>query len=613
MSIIVTKRPYSYCFSGNPVHYELFSALAQGDSTVSFEVKVRFKKVNDVTYRDIVTLPYAPRNGYATIDLKEILDGLLNFDLPEFNVDETTIFESDRQTGNFYLQFREITATNSDASWDDSESEYFRFVIKGGLNDFKYQGNNFWLNYFDPQKPFLTWQQSGRLADYFERMYLAFLNLTDSANLRVKVQVFYTDGATAQVNKNMPAIKGLIYYIPSGASQWDLVNLNPVKTIYYWTVHVYDNTDPAAPVLVSQVFKYEQDNRNDYIAIALHYRNSLGCLDSLRIRGSVDKKLEYVYQELEQTIEPDYFNGKSFSPKKIIINNQEQLIYSGDIGHVKREEQDRLRDAQMIRETWWEKKQKWYPVNIITKNFTLVKGDDQRFHMPIDFTLGYQGGEYYTPESVDLGSGIFTDNVCLAFLSPVAPIVDPSGARAHITVEPHENDPQNASVKYRYRVIKDIDSSIVIDWTEQNYTANLEFDLDKDLIYTMEIEAICTNTIYGAKTTVKIDTTAASGGGLDFDSSIVNWTSIGSQFRVKVAGVQKASGFVGSNNAVEFSLNSFGDVVVTLELDNVVPSNAIISSNGVVKNGTIVPNGTGGCVITFQSLQIIVSSSILVE
>jgi hypothetical protein len=187
MAIIVTKRPFERCFSGNPIHYELFSALAAGDADVFFEVKVRFKKISSTIYQDVVVLPYAPVNGYATVDLKEILDSKLEFELPQFDVDETKTWPAEKQTGHFYLQFREITPTSVAPTWDDSESDYRRFVLKGGLNDFKYQGNNFWVNYFNVEKPFLSWQMRGRPASRDERMYLCYLNTSDSAILTVSV------------------------------------------------------------------------------------------------------------------------------------------------------------------------------------------------------------------------------------------------------------------------------------------------------------------------------------------------------------------------------------------------------------------------------------------
>jgi hypothetical protein len=588
MSITITKRPFEKVFSGNPVHYELYSELAAGDATVSFEVKVRFKKIGaGEVYGDVVSLPYAPKDGFATVDLKEILDSVLQFDLPQFDVDETKVWKSSNQTGKFYLQFREITTVNPDPSWDDTELDYERFVIKGGLNDFKYQGNNFWLNYYDINLPFLTWQYKGRLAAADERMYLAWLCNTDRAGISIVVKIYYTDETVGTKTVGISGVTtstiGNIFYLPAGCNQLGLNDVTPTKTIYYWTLQAVDVNDNSE---WSELFKYELDNRNDYIGITLNYRNSLGGLDSARVRGSVEKKLGYTFSELEKTIQPDYFDGHYFSPQKIISGNVEQIVYSGNFGLMKKEEQDRLRDAQMIRETWTEKNKKWIPLNITTKDFSLVKNDDQRWSMPIEFTLGYGGSEYYTPDNVDLGTGVFTNNVCMAFLSPLQVIKD---SVDHWSIIAGENDPQNASEQFRYRVIRLSDNAVFIDWTPTSYMLSPQIVIPDDTgLYKIEVQAICTNNVYGKKTSLEIDTTVGGTGGGGGggtvgggnNSIINNLTGFGGTFSVNVNDVEIVpASSIGAFNTFVFDVADDADATVDLFI-NFSPAFVRLISNG---------------------------------
>jgi hypothetical protein len=626
MAIEITKRPYEKVFSGNPVHYELHSTLAASDPDVSFEVKVRFKKIGPLyTYEDVVSLPYAPVNGYATVDLKEILDSILEFDLPQFAVDETTVWNTDKQTGKFYLQFREITPVNPDPNWDDSESAFESFVIKGGLSDFKYQGNNFWINFYDAVKPFLTWQPSGtrllkngktepvRLVAADERMYLAWLCSTGQAGSSIKARVFYTDGTTANkvvgIGVSTPLI-GTIYYLPCGCDQLGLNDVTPSKTIWYWTIQVVDVNDNTE---FSEIFKYELDNRHDEIAITLSYRNSLGGLDSQRVRGSVEKKLGYTYSELEKTIEPDYFSGHYFTPQKIISGNIEQLVYSGNLGTLRKEEQDRLRDAQMIRETWTVRSGKWVPLNIITKDFTLVKNDDKRWSMPIEFTLGYAGSEYYTPDNIDLGEGVFVTNVCRAFISPLAVSRDAVTGDDAWVMTAGENDPQNASDEYRFRVIKNSDGSVARDWEVVGWGLPIPFTLTNDTgFYTVEAQAICTNGVFGKKSSVVIDTTigapgGGSGGGTGTgttNSYIDNQTSFSGEWDVDVDfAAQSDNGSVGAGNTAPFNItvDPGTDIHIRIQLPDFTPSSVIIESGGVNYYPT-----TGGIITwTFDHVNIV--------
>lgn len=626
MAILITKRPYERVFSGNPVHYQLYSALAAADATVSFEVRVRFKKIGPLyVYENIVSLPYAPVDGYATIDLKEILDSILEFDLPKFDVDETLPWRTELQTGKFYLQFREITTLNPDPDWDNSEQDYERFVIKGGLNDFKYQGNNFWMNFYDVVKPFLTWQPSGtrllsdgntepiRLAGAEERMYLTWLINTDRAGTSLRARIYYTDGTTANKTVGVPVTTtkiGTVYYLPVGCNQLDLQNVTPAKTIWYWTLQIIDVNDNSE---YSEIFKYELDNRNDYIGITMNYRNSLGGLDSARVRGSVEKKLGYNFSELEKTIQPDYFDGHYFQPQKIVSGNIEQVVYSGNLGLFRKEEQDRLRDAQMIRETWTERNKKWVPLNVITKDFTLVKNDDQRWSMPIEFTLGYGGSEYYTPDNIDLGEGLFTGNVCLAYVSPMSVVRDPITADDAWVINAGENDPQNASLQLRFRVIKDSDGSIAVDWTDADWGLPLPFNVPNDTgTYTVEAQARCTNDIFGKKTTAGIDTTtgAPGGGGSggtgggSTNSYVDNTTSFSGGWEVDInLATQTDAGFVGAGNTQPFviTVDPATDISIRVRLEDFTPSNVQIESGGVIYN----PTTSGVITWTFDHVTIV--------
>lgn len=270
MAIEVKKRPFYYNFSGNPVFYQLYSALAAADATVYFQYRVKYKTVGGV-YAATKEFDYTPVNGIANIDIKDILDSVLEYQLPKFSGTEIDIWEAEKQTALFYLEFREITTVSTDPSWDVSEGYFQCFVVKGGINYFKYRGNNFWLNYFgsltaDPV-PFLTWQQSGRLAAINERMYLAFLNDTSVAPDKIEAWVkgYFTDGTSAVMfRKVMDAVKGKIYYIPAGAGQWDLVAQVPLKTIHRWSIQVMDITlSEITPVQLSKEFVYEADNCNN--------------------------------------------------------------------------------------------------------------------------------------------------------------------------------------------------------------------------------------------------------------------------------------------------------------------------------------------------------------
>lgn len=618
--IEVKRRPYPYSFSGNPVHYRLFSELAAADDTIFFEVKVLYKLIADIDYTELVTYPYTPKDGFANIDIKDIINSILTFETPAFGADEKTPTEAPKQTGNFYIQFREITLANPDPSWNDSEKDYACIGIKGGISYFKWRGNNFWVNYFDVEKPFLTWQIRGRLASLTERMYLLWLNRTDlaAADIRIQGKLTYTDGSFVIVAPFAPFVnaKGNCYYIPAGCDQLFSAVVDAGKKIYFWEVAVYDYSDGDHPAAVTELFRYYADNRNDYNDITLHYRGSLGSLDSSRIRGLVEEDLNFDFTEQDATYEPDYFSGDAIAPRRVVANGMERKIYKVDIGYLQKEEQDRLRDTNLNRNLLWEKNKKWWPYINLTPSQKQKDSNDQLWSFPLQFASAIDGDPYYTPDNVDLGDGLFTENVCLAYLFPVTiGIDDGSPGNKTVIINATEVDPQIASDQFRYRVLKQSDNSVQVNWTTKNIAdLPLSFELPEDVTYVLEYQSICTNNIFGKKSTAQFTTTPAAG--VD-DSSLVNWLTSGSAFSIKVNDVVKDSGVIGAGPVgVGLELDSDASLaaIVKIVLTSIIPSSATIGSNGVTKGTTsIALDGLGGCTVTFEAIDIVLGVAMLIE
>lgn len=585
MAIEIKRRPYEWSWSGNPVQYRLYSDQAAVDDSIFFEVKIMFKKIADGAYTEIVTLPYSPAAGTADVDIKDVLDSLLEHELPLLQVDETAATEATTQTGNFYIQFRQITEANPDPSWEDSEKDFYRSVIKGGIDYFKWRGNNFWLNYFTaPEIPFLTWQKSGRLAAIDERMYLAWLYKIGyvAGGLKVFAVAYFTDGTTTSVSATFGGTSGNVFYIPAGASQWGLDLIYPDKKIYYWTINVVDITDPENAVPVSQIFKYYADNRNDYNDVGLNYRNSLGGLDSNKVRGVIDDTLNYEFTEQDHTYEPNYFEGNNITAKRIISNSKERKIWKGDIGYLAKEDQDRFRDSHLKRELWWERSKKWWPVILLTGNQKQKSSEDHLWSFPIEFTLASDGDNYYTPDAVDLGDGVFTSNVCLALVLGITYVNDLSGPDAIVTIYISFSDPDLVATQYYYQV--DNDTPVLMNLAD----LPLVITLAKDDTYSFKAWVMCPNDVPGRKSSVMIDTNdgvgggggGGGGGGTPDNSFISNYTSNETDYDFKINSISQHTGHLGSFGVENFGQADQSDVQVKLILDSLTPSIAELVSNG---------------------------------
>lgn len=614
MAITITKRPYTYNLSGNPVMYELYSQLASENANIYFEVRIKFTPANNISFAEVVTLPVYPVAGTAKLDIKEILDSKLEYDLPDFNVNEKTATLAPGQTGLFYIEFREIVTDGSNPAWDDSESDYRRFVMKAGLDYFKYRGDNFWENYFNDNNPFLTWQQSGRLASRTERMYLAFLNKTElpsftegeetvGPGLWTGMKVYYADGTNSIIEyvEVTDYSKDLVNFIPCGAAQWALDTIDPSKRILYWEVGMYYTSDFAnTKTALNTPFKFYADNRNDYNAITLNYRNSLSGLDSVRIRGLIDYNLEYSFEQQDRTFLPDYFSGKSITPNRVIANSREKLIYKGDIGHLGKEEQDRMRDSNLVRDVWWEIGEKWWPVNIITASQRMRNTDDHRWVFPIEFTLAADADRFYTPKAVELGDRTFATNVCTAVISNIGITVEASGSVRDVTVD-FDVDPLTIET-YTYKI-----PGVHTDPITANI-ADLPLviaDLPENADYIIELRPICAGGILGKKFTAAFNTTGTGGEGIgggsggSGESSIENGSGGGQVVIVEVDTVEVFANYLSAGASGAFTVADGADkeFVLTFPHENTYAT--------LVSNGNTYYPVVDGTTMTFTNVDVV--------
>lgn len=583
MAIQVTKRPYSISFSGNPIHYELTSALAASEPEIYFEIRLQFKHLATDAWQVITVLPYTPINGVAQINVQDLLHAQLGYAVPTLPVDEKTVQPVSDPTGWFYLEFREITAQNPSPSWDATEVGFIRAVIKGGVNYFYWQGNNFWVNYFEQTKPFLTWQKNGRLAAPGERIYLLWFNrwVASTATVVERVRVTYTDGTTSTFTIPFPAGgDNTCFYLPAGSTQLSLGAINAAKTIHYWEIQVVDTG--GGGTAYSEIFRYYQDNRNDDNGKTLLYRNSLGGLDSVRVRGVIESHLEYSFKDQDRPSSPDYYKTHVMTAQRIITGNKEVLTYKGDIGHLSKEEQDRLRDLQLIREVYTPHKTKWLPVNLVTKSFKLRSTQDTRWTMPIEWQLAYDGADFFTPENVDLGDAVFSSNVCLAKIAGLSVTInfnDPGTPATDclVTFTGNEIDTQNASTQFRWRVPPEKD------WQTVALSAlPVTFQFPRDLVRILEVQSICTNDILGTTTTAQINTNDGDTGGTGGDPggdpveyitcTITNNRNAGDIYELFSDSMQISVGYIGAGQTITVQMSPIPMGNLTMVFDATSPN-----------------------------------------
>ncbi|RYD85579.1 MAG: hypothetical protein EOP84_02060 [Verrucomicrobiaceae bacterium] len=485
ITIDIHRRPYERNWSGNPIPYRLF--VNSTDPSLYFDVRIHFRRVGAPSWDELPALPYYPVDGIVNIDLRALLDTQLAYAVPPASGDQRKVHKAPTQSGEFYISYRWVLPSGV-GPWIEDEQAFVLKVFKGGINYNVFRGNNFWLNYFDEGTKFLTWQERGRLAGLKERMYLAYM-INDDLGPETRfprVRVYFTDGTFADRRGGyIDGLKGEIFYIPSGAEQWNLAGITPVgKQIHYWEVCVAQEITVNNVQPITEVFSYFADNRNSYNDLAISYRNSLGGLDSIEVRGEIRRSVEYSFDEVESVAQADYYSGPTVQRIRHATNNRELYIVKGDIGYMGREAQDRMRDMSVNRELWEEQGGKWIPLHLTTKSFELESTSSKRWSMPFEFQK--EADNFYTPAGVDLGDGQFTNNISAASVYCNSHLVAFAGADMTATLGLLEIDPYNDSTMIRYR-IEEVFGSEILPWTERA-TGNITFTAPKDKLYLVQVQ-----------------------------------------------------------------------------------------------------------------------------
>lgn len=593
----IRRRPFSQNFAGNPILYGWFDEEAANNPDILFEVRVQFKNAENLAaWQLLANVPLTPVGGSAEIDISHILKTYLEPGIPSL---DTSFTESVRQTGVFYVEYRRISIGGVlNEAWNASEAEYLRQVIWGGIHPYMWRGNNFWVNYFAGENKFLTWQVNNRLAAFTEKIFLAWFNNTNVpvGNIKVFSDITYTDASKTQLSTMMPATGNRVYFIAAGAGQLGI----PVpegKKLWYWSVTVQDITVPDTPVNISQVFTFQLDNRKDYNYTTLHYRNSLGGLDSVRIRGAIEINITLDGSDAESAAFAWWPFAYTLHTFDRSLPHREIVAYKGEIGHLGKEEQDRLRDAFLNREVYQENHGRLWPIKLLSKQYRLRLSNDKRFTLPIEWVVADGGSYYYTPD-ISLGSGLNYTNVCAATVGNINySLAYQTSDVGRITWTWDVNNPSTDNVtKVQWKV-----PGFIEEWQDYPYPYQnpLETFHAAPGNYTFYFRAVCEGGSPGAITAKAVHIPAYDPDpGPDPEpetnnSNIYNNTGVNTPLTVTVNGVIVYDGVVDSGSYASFNAIP-GQIVVQVVIQFVTPDSATLTTQNETVEGYIRGPMVGG-------------------
>jgi hypothetical protein len=389
--------------------------------------------------------------------------------------------------------------------------------------------------------------------------------------------VFYTDNTTANTSYSVYNLKlGYRFSLPAGIQQLGLTALQPTKTIWYWQCWLED-TSAGGMGIVTEKFTYVLDNRNNYNNLEILYRNSIGGLDTVRVRGVVTKALDYQITTSQRSAAPDFADSSSLPALERTDPATEQLRYKADIGYLAKDEQDRFRDCLLNREAYMVKYGRFWPLNIVQGGFELNRSDGMKWNFPIEFTVADSGSEYYTPD-IDLGDAEPSSNVCATSVNITGTTITHSGGLATV-VFAFNVAGSGTGLRWKVPGFQDI-------WQNIAFAASgtVSIAVPDGSNISLLMQAACSADNYGPVASYAVNTDP----GLPADNStIYNNIPVNTTWELKVNGTTVNSGTVNALNYDGFYFGPVTSAAVVLILASVNPVQVDMEIGGVMYTASL--------------------------
>jgi hypothetical protein len=370
-------------------------------NTAGCEVEVEIY-YHDITQTQGVLLKsfslVPPPDGLVYTPVADYLDSLLKHELPSLIGPE--IQPINDQVKTYYIRFRQITKADPNPDWQ-TDIAFKRTVILGGVEQSKFKRNNFFVSYLQSSKAFLTWQPSGRFVHPDEKQYLTVL-LTSPADFNVKITTWFTDSTSNIKLLPYTSAGNVLFRIKTGAKELGLDNIAPTKQIHFYTVEVINtnnNTTIAAP------YRYYIEYRPLYNFYDIAFFNSLGGLDTIRVKGQVDWKIQTTSDDVEHVIYKDTYNTEKPRSQFSQSNTLKRDNYSGDAGWRRtKEEQESLVEILVSKGRYEIIDGRWIGLINLKSTLDLRSNADKTWSYPIEWSYGYTD-KVFTPKLTVLGPG----------------------------------------------------------------------------------------------------------------------------------------------------------------------------------------------------------------
>jgi len=385
MPIQLTARPADVCFTKNPMRFIFFYSLMQPAWKLQLQV---VEPSNPNLVRAEVQYPFGATSGILNVYLENIMDALVSYSYPS-NVTAPLIQELASSRRELLLRWRPVYP-GSNAAWQSDTQNHV--IVKGGMGDIspnlEWMVNNHGLPFnaarFYPSAShrYLTWLPNNRNITPGEYGWLLYMSDISNNDQILQYVVTYKNFTSAAINVNFPGYGGSTsfkyktFYLPFGINQ---CNLDPTNLgVIYYEVRVIR---PAGPVVLSQINFYP-DYRPYYDTMTIHYRNSMGGVDHIRLRGEIEQGASFERKDYEQAV------TVSVSPifgRNPYYESKMRLSWKGNTGYISKEHATAILDLLNSTDMAILFNSQWLPLRIKNKDAVYRSTKNRLNNFTIEF------------------------------------------------------------------------------------------------------------------------------------------------------------------------------------------------------------------------------------
>jgi len=397
---VVVQRPNFFSFSKNQLLWKVWVSYPSEEGC-QLEVRI---SANDPDLPVLDPPSFTVRvkpdaDGYCNVYLQDVVDSMLTNEMPDLaglQIQPATNYKA------IYFEHRRISTAYPTTDW---ENDGYIIVIKGGIENLKYDYNNYFKNYQAVNLSFATWKPNNSFIRLNDRFWISILFQSESIPAwRVRVRVYWTDGSSdiIDIDADITVLGKLFYHIMAGPEDLGIIGAAAGRTLYKYSLQVVEQDD--TDVTHSEVYTFYADYRAFYNVTTFVYFNSLGGIDHARILGEKEDSYQRSFIEAEK-FTGSLVIGEPADTQYVQTGITRMLSYKGDAGLQYTKAQllalQELHVSELITEIVGDKYRRLW---ITSKSEKLLRKTDKKWSFPIEWRYGFVE-EVFTPPGLELGEG----------------------------------------------------------------------------------------------------------------------------------------------------------------------------------------------------------------